>query len=341
MARALFLDRSIGEARGVVTLDGRPERLIIERDGEPPSQRLGARSVARVRRIERGLGSAFLEMPDGPDAVAPAADLVEGRAVEVEIRAEARTGKGAMVFVVGQAEGPPRLSRPAPDLAARLSPFAPGVEVAEGRSARAQADEAEAVALAVIHPLPGGGTIAIEPTRALTAIDIDMGGRGGRDVRQAARQVNLLAIAEAARVLRLKGLGGLVVIDLVGKGHDGRALSAAAKAAFAPDGEGVRLGPISGLGLFELSTPRTIRPVAEILGEGPEVSVLTAALRLLRAVEREGAAHPGSRLEVRCASDVAAALQPFTGVLAERLGARFSILAEPGRAREGGEAVAI
>ena len=59
--RRAFLDEGFGERRGLVVLDGRPERLLFERDGEPASQRLGAGSVARVRTIERGLNLAFLD----------------------------------------------------------------------------------------------------------------------------------------------------------------------------------------------------------------------------------------------------------------------------------------
>src|SRR4051812_44751999 len=114
--RRAFLDEGFGERRGVVQLDGRPERLIIERDGAPASQRLGARSIGRVRRIERGLQLAFLELPEGTDAAAPAARLVEGQGIEVEVVAEARREKGPGVRIIGPAQGSPRLLAAAPDL---------------------------------------------------------------------------------------------------------------------------------------------------------------------------------------------------------------------------------
>ena len=60
----------------------------------------------------------------------------------------------------------------------------------------------------------GGGDIAIEPTRALTAIDVDLSDRKGGDAKRVTRQANLAALGMAARLLRLKGLGGIVVIDL-------------------------------------------------------------------------------------------------------------------------------
>jgi Ribonuclease G/E len=345
-ARRLYLDRAPGESRGAVFLDDRPERLIIARTGDPPVQALGAAVVSRVRRIERAIASAFLDLGEGPEAVlaltGPAARLAEGAAIEVEITAEARAGKGALVRLVGLAEGPPRLLRPGPGLPERLAAAAPGVAIAEGREASEAADEAEAAALAIDHPLPGGGSIAIEPTRALVAVDVDFGARGGGDARRAARSLNRLAIEHAARLVRLKGLGGLVVIDLVGAGHDGEALAAAAKAAFAPDQPGVSIGPISRFGLMQIARPWRERPARDVLcGEDGRASPTTTALRLLRALEREGRADGGARLVGRCAPQAAAAASPYISELAGRIGARFEIRPDAGLAPDQYEAAAL
>lgn len=331
--RRLHLDRAPGETRGVVTLDGRPERLLIARSADIAVQQLGARLVARVASLERGLASAFLDLGAGPRAILPLTPgLVEGAAVEIEIAAEARSTKGAVARLIGPAEGAPRLLAAAPSLEARLMVFAPGVAIEEGVRARDVADAAQDAALAVEHPLPGGGSIAVEPTRALTAIDVDLGARTG-DARRAARAANLTAIAEAARVLRLKGLGGLVVIDLVGKGHDGAALSAAARAAFAPDEPGVGVGPISRFGAFELVVPRGARPVAEVLCDADgRLSALTRGLALLRGLERAALADPGARLAGRTAPDAAAAASLHIADLTARIGARAEVRPDPGLA---------
>ena len=106
----------------------------------------------------------------------------------------------------------------------------------------------------------------------------------------------------------MKALGGLVLIDLIGRGHDGAALAAAAKAAFAPDDPGVSLGPISRFGAFELVVPRRARPVGEILCDPDgRLSPLSRGLALLRALERAALADPGARLVGRAAPDAAAA----------------------------------
>ena len=327
-ARVAFLDAGIGETRAVVTLDGRPERLLIRRDGEPEALRLGARSVARVTRAERGLATLFLTLPDGAEAVAPAGSKppAEGSALEVEISAEARRGKSAVARIRCPAEGHPRLITRGPSPQVWLEAWAPGAAPLTGDEARDLADEAEETALAAVHPIPGGGSLAVETTRGLTAIDVDLGGRSGGDPRHLARQANLAAIKEGARLLRLKGLGGLAVFDLAGKGHDGPAMAAAARAAFEPDMPGVSLGPVSRFGLFELALPWRFTPATHIL-EGPpgQVSALSCAHSLVRAIERQARANPGGRLTATCAAEVALAAEPLAAMLAGRIGARFTI----------------
>jgi len=328
-ARRLFLDRGLGESRGVVTLDGRPERLLVQREDAPERLQLGARVRARVRTVEPALGSAFLELGEGREALLgfkPDNRPVRGQALEVEIRSEPRHGKLATVRVIGPAEGEPALLAPAPDLAEQLAAFARDAEIQTGAIARQVADEAEQEALETLHPLPGGGTLAIEPTRALTAVDVDLGERKGQDAKRVTRQANLSALSEAARLLRLKGLGGLIVIDLAGRGHDGTALMNAARAAFAPDNPGVAIGPVSRFGTIELTVSRRGKPLGEVLCDADgRLSDLTLALRLIRRIESEAAAHPGRRIIAVCAPSIAAAASRFTAQLADRFGARFAI----------------
>ena len=336
--RKLFLDASVGEQRGVVTLEGRPERLLMQRDGDPQLTRLGARVAARVRKVEPAFASAFLELGGGLEALMsyrPDERPVQGQLLEVEVRSEPRNGKLATVRPIGPAEGQPRLIAPAPGLEDQLRAFAKDAEIISGRAAREMADQAEAEALATVHPLPGGGDIAIEPTRALVAIDVDLGERKGPDAKRVTRQANLAALSESARLLRLKGLGGIVILDLVGRGHDGNALMTTARAAFGPDNPGVSIGPVGRLGTMELSIPRRGRAVAEILN-GPDgrPTDLTLALRLVRALQAEGESQTGARLSASCAPDIAKLAQPLLSQLADRMGARFSLAPDPAWPRE-------
>lgn len=341
--RRAYLDAGVGETRGVVTLDGRPERLLIARPGDLPRQALGAEAVGRVRKVGRALAVAFVDLGAGPDGVLnlrpEMGRLVEGQALRAEIRAEARAGKGAQLRWLGEAEGAPRLLAPAPSMEAELAVVATNGEVETGPHARAVADAAETEALATEFPLPGGGRIAVERTRALIAVDVDVGERGGADSKRAARAANLAALRVAARVLRLKGEGGLVVIDLAGRGHDGPALIAAARAAFAPDNPGVAFGPISRFGTLEMTIPRRRRGVGErLLDEAGRPTFETLALRLARAVEREALADPGARIAARAAPDVAEAAGAYLEALRGRFGARLELIVEPDRPREAFEA---
>jgi Ribonuclease G/E len=335
--RSLFLDRGIGETRGVVMLDGRPERLLISRDGDVQETRLGARLVGRVRKVEPAFASAFVDLGgiEAMTAFKSDARPVEGQAIEVEIRTEPRRGKLATVRIIGPAEGQPRLLAPAPDIAEQLTIFARDAKIVEGRAARLAADEAESEALDIVHPLPGGGTLAIEPTRALVAIDVDLGERKGQDAKRVTRAANLAALAASGRLLRLKSLGGIVVIDLVGRGHDGNALLAAARMAFGPDNPGVAIGPVGRFGTMDMTIPRRGPPIAEILcDETGRLSDLTLALRLIRAIETDAAAHGGARLVATCAPSVAKAAEPLAERLAAKIGARFTIHPEAVSARD-------
>jgi Ribonuclease E/G family len=340
--RRLFLDEAVGERRAVVWLDGRPERLLLERPGDAGQPGPGAVVVARIASVEKGLGVAFLEGPDGASLMVARAALPDGagqgRFVRVQVLAPARRGKAASGRVLQIDAAPVRWITPTPSLLERLQGFAPGCPVEDGAGAREAADHAVEEALAVEYPLRGGGRLTLEQTRALVAVDVDMGSSAGQDARAGATRTNQIAISETARLLRLKGLGGLVIIDLAGKGHNGPVLMESVKAAFGPDQPGVAVGPISKFGVLELTVPWRTAPVAErLVGVDGRPDALSAALALLRAIER--AALPGRRVEAVCAPDVATEAEAHSVDLTARIGPRFQLRSEPGRARDGWEVV--
>jgi hypothetical protein len=327
----LLLDAAIGETRAVLLRDDRPERLIIDReDGPDPRHVPGARVRARLRGRLGAL--AFLDLGAAPDAaVSPGAvkALADGAILAVEITAAPRRGKGPSARVLGPDRGPVGLVAPGPDLSARLAALAPGVAVERGPEAGARIDAAVDEALATETRLPGGGRLTIEPTRALIAVDVDFADAATPPTPPATRRLNRLALAETARRLRLSGLGGLVVIDLIGADVDGEEIRAAAKAAFAPDAPGVVIGPVTRFGVLELARPWRDTPLREILLDpNGRPSPLTAALDLLRRIEQAGRADPGGRLLARAAPEVVEAAQPYLPRLVDRIGARFALQAE-------------
>jgi len=327
--RRLYLDRCPGERRGVVQLDGRPERLLIERDGEAPIT-LGALYRGRVVAVSARMGLARVDLGDDIASLKLTRDapLAEGAIVEVEVTAEPGRGKGAFVAVVAAgAEGRPGLLQPAPPLVQRLQAFAPDVAILEDEDARDAADEAQAQALAREHTFSGGLNLCFEPTRAVVAVDVDLSEAGAPG---STLKANLAAIRHAARLLRLKALSGLVVVDLIGFPQEKARLHAVCLEAFAPDGGDVVIGPVSRFGALELALPRRDRPLAERLLEADgRPTARTIAQAAVRDLARRARFEAGSRLVATCAPDVAAALRP----LVAELGPMFQVREAVGAAR--------
>lgn len=111
--------------------------------------------------------------------------------------------------------------------------------------------------------LTGGGHMMVEPTRALVAVDINT----GPDTSPAASlKVNIAAARDLPRQLRLRGLGGQVVIDFAPMPkRDRHILDQVVKSAFKGDTE-ANLAGWTQLGLYELTRKRDRLPLAEVLG---------------------------------------------------------------------------
>ena len=112
-------------------------------------------------------------------------------------------------------------------------------------------------------PLPGGGRVYVENTRALVAVDINT----GADTSPAAGlKTNIAAARDLPRLLRIKGLGGQIVIDFAPMPKkDRRAIESALRAAFKADTVETTLLGWTTLGHFELTRKRARAPLAEIL----------------------------------------------------------------------------
>jgi ribonuclease E len=147
-----------------------------------------------------------------------------------------------------------------------------------------------------IAPLPSGGYLVINPTEALISIDVNSGrSTTERNVEETAFKTNLEAAEEVARQLRLRDLGGLVVIDFIdmGYGKHRRAVERALKDALKSDRAKVQVGHISAFGLLELSRQRlgpsifetTTQACAHCGGTGHVRSPDATAVSLIRELE--------------------------------------------------------
>ena len=327
----VFLDDTPGEIRGVIARDGRFEQLLIQREGDPAQDRLGARSVGRVLDVEGGFNAAFVDIGTaGPSGFLPLGKgvrLRDGDRVEVEVTAEPRERKGPTLRLLGAGAGESRLIQAGPDVAGQLARLAPGVEAQTGAAAIQASWDAEGEALADGDFFADLALdLAVERTRALIAVDIDYAHLPGRDGRKGRERANREGLKQASRIIRLKSWAGLVAVDLVGTSLDGEAVMRMARAAFAGDAD-VVFGPLSRFGLLQLALPWRRTPIEEVLnGRDGRRGAQTTAIDLARRVRHAMSSDTTiARFTARCAPDEAAAAAP----LIARLGPRAVIVADP------------
>ncbi len=146
--------------------------------------------------------------------------------------------------------------------------------------------------------LPSGGSIVIDPTEALVSIDINSArATKGGDIEETALATNLEAADEIARQMRLRDIGGLVVIDFIDMHpeRNRREVENRMRDALSMDRARVQIGKISRFGLLEMSRQR-LRPSLEettskicprCTGQGTIRGTRSLALSILRIVEEE------------------------------------------------------
>jgi len=146
--------------------------------------------------------------------------------------------------------------------------------------------------------LPSGGSIVIDPTEAMTSIDINSArATKGSDIEETAFNTNLEAAEEIARQLRLRDLGGLVVIDFIDMTpvRHQREVENRMRDSVRQDRARIQLGRISRFGLLEMSRQRLRPSIGETSqgvcprcsGTGQIRGVESLALSILRLMEEE------------------------------------------------------
>ncbi len=190
-------------------------------------------------------------------------------APEDELAAEIATLRALAADIAAASSGPPDLLHPAPDPAAiarRDWTVPPPDLIADDPDAVDHFGLPEAVE-ALLSPevvLPGGARMFIEPTRACVGVDVNT---GPDTSPAAAAKANLAAARALPRQLRLRGLGGLVVIDFAPlPRRDRGALDQALRAAFRRDGGEAVLAGFTATGAYEVQRRRDGVPLALALG---------------------------------------------------------------------------
>jgi len=164
--------------------------------------------------------------------------------------------------------------------------------------------------------LPSGGVIVIDHTEALISIDINSArATKGADIEETALKTNVEAAEEIARQLRLRDLGGLIVIDFIdmGPNRNQREVENRLREAVKQDRARVQVGRISRFGLLEMSRQRLRSSLGEsslelcsrCSGQGTVRSVESLALSVLRIIEEEAMKDKTGKVVAQLPVDVA------------------------------------
>ncbi len=201
-------------------------------------------------------------------------------------------------------------------------------------------------------PLPSGGAIIFDTTEALTAVDVNSGKmKGESHIEDTATKANVEAAQEIARQLRLRDLGGLVVIDFIDMRASKhiRQVEKAFKDSLKKDKARYDVTRISMLGLLELSRER-MNPEKSSLrytdcptcdGTGSIKTIEAAALQALRRLQTRVVRGDLENVELQLPPDVAEYLlnqkrEDLTG-LEERYKTRILVKGDPAMSRDGCE----
>ena len=199
-----------------------------------------------------------------------------------------------------------------PDMGARVKRYSDDVPL----FSRFQIEHQIETAYSRVVPLPSGGAIVIDHTEALVAVDVNSArSTRGSDIEETAFRTNLEAAEEVGRQLRLRDLGGLIVIDFIDmeSAKNQREVEQRLRDALHFDRARVQMGKISRFGLMELSRQR-LRPA---LNEGSHITcprcngtgvirdVDSSALHILRILQEEAMKEGTAALHVQVPVEVA------------------------------------
>ena len=177
-------------------------------------------------------------------------------------------------------------------------------------------EDAIAAACSRMVPLPKGGSLVIDQTEALAAIDVNSGSfRHGRDAEESAHQLNLMAAKEIARQIRLRDLGGLLILDFVDmeKAQNRRHVEKVLRDAFKTDRARFQMSHISKFGIVEMTRQR-VQPSLErttymdcpyCKGSGIIKNAESMALEVLRYLKLLAGRDQVAEIEIRLHPSVA------------------------------------
>ena len=190
--------------------------------------------------------------------------------------------------------------------------------------------------------LPSGGSIVIDPTEAMTTIDINSArSTKGKDIEETALKTNLESAKEIARQLRLRDVGGLIVIDFIDMLNEEsqKKVENAFRRAVSSDRARIQMASISRFGLLEVSRQR-LKPslnetydIEHVLVRGPR----SLGQSILRIIGEDVAKDNTAEIQVYVPADVASYLlnEKRRDILSieDSTGVKILIIADPYKSR--------
>jgi len=325
MKRRAVIEKAVGETRAALYEGRRMVELHVDRVWIK-SPRSGDTYIAQVKTVDPSVAGAWVDIgADAAPALLPFAAqrdmprLTEGQKVEVKVIRSQIGGKGATVRFVSESDAEIGLVKRL-TLQERLLEKFPNITFDEA-AVNAVDDACEA------HiGLPGGGSIMMEQTQALLAIDVDKG----------ASETAAAAANEAAKLiasqLRLRGLGGLVVIDFpnLRQPKQRKTLERTLESAFEADPAMTKFNALSRFGVIEMTRAKPDVSLDDTLNDKwGEPTIATRSLQALRRLTREAKVSPGAKLELFVPQAILDWLNdaPFDwkADLNDRIGARYKL----------------
>ena len=226
------------------------------------------------------------------------------------------------------------VSRLHPEWVGRVKHFTSDLPIFEAFAIEKEIESAHQAKVFLKH----GGSIVINQTEALVSVDVNTGKFvGKKDLEETVFLTNMEAIPEIVRQLRLRNLGGIIVIDFIDMMDSGHRESVMKRLQdeLERDRNHARAVEISDFGLVEMTRKRTGPSLERMLtspcphcgGSGRRLSAETAVLGIYREMARQGERLRGSQVRLTLHADLKNALQPETregvNMLARALGAHI------------------
>ncbi|MCP4212499.1 MAG: ribonuclease G [Halieaceae bacterium] len=217
-------------------------------------------------------------------------------------------------------------------------------------------EEAMQRALDRREDLKSGGYLMIDQTEAMTTIDVNTGSFvGKRNQAETVLKTNLEAASALARQLRVRNLGGIVIIDFIDmeSAEHQRQVVRALEKALSRDPVRNQVTGMSALGLVEMTRKRTRESLAHTLcetcpachGRGARKTAETVCYDIFREIMRNASAYESGALKVLAAQSVVDRLQDeesaYFAELEEYVGMTISVRAEPGYSQENFEIILL